>query len=176
MNSETPRPSPLVSKDFERLALPLQKDLYFAALALARREADALDLLQETMLKALRGFSSFTRGDNFKAWLFTILRHAYLDRCRHRRLEPVPLDPAGDADPPAPAAGAAQRLEDALPDDLLAALRSLTPSHQLLILLCDIEGLSYKQIAEVLGCPLGSVMSGLHNARSRLKKKLGVWS
>src|SRR5262245_35376384 len=155
-------------EEFERLALPLQKDLFFAALALTKREADALDLAQETLLKAFRGFASFNRGDNVKAWLFTILRHAYLDRCRQKRLEPVPLDPAAGDDPPAAPSAVRLPLEEWLPDDLLAALRSLSPTHQLLLLLCDVEGLSYKQIAEVLGCPLGSVMSGLHNARTRL--------
>ncbi len=157
-------------EEFERLALPLRNDLWFAALALARQEADALDLLQEAYLKAWRGWSTFTRGDNVKAWLFTILRHAWLDRCRRKRLEPAPLDPGPE--PPGEPAPAAPALEEALPDDLLSSLRELSPSHQMLLLLCDIEGLSYKEIAEAMGIPIGSVMSGLHNARTRLREKL----
>lgn len=172
MSPDAPRPDPPLSRDFERLALPLQKDLYFAALALTRREPDALDLVQETLLKAFRGFASFTRGDNVKAWLFTILRHAYLDRCRQKRLDPLPLDPAAGEGPPAGPSAGRLPLHEVLSDELLAALRSLTPAHQMVLLLCDVEGLSYKQIAEVLGCPLGSVMSGLHNARTRLKAAL----
>jgi RNA polymerase sigma-70 factor, ECF subfamily len=156
--------------EFERRVLPLQDDLFHAALALTRREADALDLVQETLLKAYRRASSFDRGDNLKAWLFTILRNAYVDGCRSRRVEPVPLDPSLE-DPPAPEPPP-PTLETALPDDLLMSLRELSPAHQLLLLLCDVEGLAYKEIAEVMGCPMGSVMSGIHNARTRLRAHL----
>lgn len=155
--------------EFERLVLPLQDSLYFAALALTRHEADALDLVQETLLKAWRGFGSFNRGDNVKAWAFTVLRHAHVDRCRRRRLEPVRLDPEIDLQ----AAPSAPAFEAALPDDLLRALRSLSPAHQWLLLLCDIEGLSYREIADVLSCPIGSVMSGLYNARAQMRLRLG---
>ena len=154
--------------EFERLVLPLQDDLYHAALALTRREPDALDLVQETLLKAWKRAATFNRGDHLKAWLFTILRNSYMDHCRARRLEPVTLDPeAGDPTAPAPVPGS-------LPEDLLQSLRALSPSHQLLLLLCDVEGLSYKQIAEVMGIPMGSVMSGLHHARTRLREKLSA--
>lgn len=157
--------------EFERRVLPLEKDLYAVALALAGQEADALDLVQETLLRAFRSFVSFDRGDNLKAWLFTILRHAFLDRCRRRRLEPSALDPG--AEPPLPAPpGPFPAAGDALPDDLLRALRTLSPAHQTLLLLCDVEGLRYREIADALGCPIGSVMSGLHNARTRLREAL----
>lgn len=158
-------------EEFERRALPLQNDLYFAALALARAEADALDLLQEAWLKAWRAFAAFQpSGGGFKAWMFTILRHAYLDRCRAKKLEPLSFEAAEDL---VEGPGAADLpLEEILPDDLLRALRSLPPRHQLLVLLCDIEGLTYREIADVLGCPMGSVMSGLFNARARLRKEL----
>jgi RNA polymerase sigma factor (sigma-70 family) len=88
----------------------------------------------------------------------------YFDRCRRRRLEPVRLEP--ESDPPA-APGPPLAPETLVSEDLLAALERLSPAHRLLILLRDIEGLSYREIAEALGCPLGSVMSGLHNARTR---------
>lgn len=156
--------------DFERLVLPLQDDLFHAALALTRREADALDLVQDTLIKSFRKAASFNRGENLKAWLFTILRNCWLDRCRTRRQEPVSFeDAASEAAAPASPPPA---LEEVLPDDLLRALRELSPAHQLLLQLCDLEGLSYREIADVLGCPLGSVMSGLHNARTRLREKL----
>jgi RNA polymerase sigma-70 factor (ECF subfamily) len=155
--------------EFERLVLPLQDDLFYAALALERREADALDLVQETLLKAFRRASSFDRGENLKAWLFTILRNAHVDRCRARREPPVDLEDATAATAPDPSSPV---LEHVLPDELLKGLRELSPAHQTLLLLCDVEGLSYKEIADVLGCPLGSVMSGLHNARTRLRSKL----
>jgi RNA polymerase sigma-70 factor (ECF subfamily) len=155
--------------EFERRVLPLEKDLYALALAMAGQEADALDLVQETLLRAFRSFDTFDRGDHLKAWLFTILRHAFLDRVRRRQIEPVSFDEQEPRDPaPLPAAP----LEDALPDELLRALRSLSPGHQTLLLLCDIEGLRYREIADVLGCPIGSVMSGLHHARARLREAL----
>jgi RNA polymerase sigma-70 factor (ECF subfamily) len=158
---------PADAERFERLVLPLQPGLRFAARALAGSEADADDLLQDALLKAWRSFHTFNRGDNLKAWLYTILRHAWLDRCRRRRLEPKALDPDVDlVAAPAPA-------ETALSGDLLAALRSLSPFHQTLLLLCDVEGLRYREIADALGVPIGSVMSGLHNARSRLRENLG---
>jgi RNA polymerase sigma-70 factor (ECF subfamily) len=157
--------------EFERRVLPLELDLYAGALALAGQEADALDLVQETLLRAFRSFASFDRGENLKAWLFTILRNAFLDRCRRKRLEPEALAP-GTPLPAAPGPEPPPSLEDALPDELLASLRSLSPSHQLLLLLCDIEGLRYREIAGVLDWPIGSVMSGLHNARTRLREAL----
>lgn len=158
-------------EEFERTALPLQNDLYFAALAFARNEPDAMELVQETYLKALRSFADFhPTGGGIKAWLFTILRNAYLDRCRARREPPLPLE---ELEHPTEAPNASDLpIEEILPDDLLHALRSLAPRHRLLILLADIEGLAYKEIAEALGCPMGSVMSGLHNARTRLRAEL----
>ena len=154
---------------FERHVLPLQDGLFHAALALTSREADALDLVQETLLRAWKRASTFDRGTHLKAWLYTILRNAHVDRRRGERLtlEENPEDrpqPARDAAP--------GPLETVLPDGLRAALRTLSPAHQILLHLCDLEGLSYAQIADVLGCPMGSVMSGLHNARTRLRKAL----
>ncbi|MBI2901313.1 MAG: sigma-70 family RNA polymerase sigma factor [Planctomycetes bacterium] len=159
--------------EFERLALPLQNDLYFAALALSHHESDALDLVQDAYLRAFRAFDRFRpSGGGFKAWIFTILRNAYLDRCRARRESPVDFEASEE-----PAAGpdaASLPLREILDDDLLRALRSLSPRHRTLVLLADIEGLAYKEIAEVLGCPIGSVMSGLFNARARLRAALHV--
>jgi RNA polymerase sigma-70 factor, ECF subfamily len=158
-------------EEFERLAVPIQNDLWFAARSFARTEADALDLLQDAWLKAYRAFPSFQPTDGgFKAWMYTILRNAHLDRCRARRLEPVPFDVREDL---IEGPGAAELpLAELLPDDLLRALRSLSPRHQLLIHLCDMEGFTYREIASILGCPIGSVMSGLHNARAHLRNSL----
>lgn len=152
--------------EFERRVLPLERDLYFGALALAGNPVDALDLVQDALLRAWRAFATYTRDESLKAWLFTILRNAWTDRCRRRRLEPVALDPEIDvpAAPPPP--------DEGLSDDVLRALRRLSPSHQMLLLLCDIEGLPYKEIASVMGIPLGSVMSGLHHARRKLRELL----
>lgn len=154
---------------FEDAALPLADGLFRAARALAGSDADAEDLVQETYLHAWRGFSSYSRDDNFKAWMYVILRHAWLDRCRRRRVEPsLPLD----AEPVAPAPATAIDLERLLPDELHRALESLPPTHRLMVLLCDVESFSYREIAGILGCPIGTVMSGLHNARRRMRQSL----
>ncbi len=153
---------------FERLTLPVANDLYFAAAALAGQDADARDLVQETYLRAYRAFDTYRTDDNIRGWLFTILRNAYIDLCRKRRTQSVLETLAMPAAPVDPAAAAP--LDDVLPDDLLRALRSLPPAHQVLILLADIERLAYREIADALGCPIGTVMSGLHHARSRLRE------
>jgi RNA polymerase sigma-70 factor (ECF subfamily) len=154
---------------FEEAALPLADGLYRAALALARNDADAQDLVQETLLKAYRGFHTYAQDDNFKAWLFVILRNAWLDHCRRRRIEPaIPVD----ADPPASSPAEPFDPDRALPDDLRRAFASLSPAHQLLLVLCDIEGFTYRETAAVAGCPIGTVMSGLHNARKKMRAAL----
>jgi len=158
-------------EQFELIALPLRNDLFFAALALTHNEHDAVDLVQDTYVKALRSFSAFRpTGGGIKAWLFTILRHAYIDRCRARRETPVPLN---ELDLPISSPDAVDLpIHEFLSDDLLRALRSLSAKHQLLLLLADIEGLAYKEISEALGCPIGSVMSGLYHARAGLRRAL----
>jgi len=152
---------------FERLSVPLQADLYRAARALTSSDADALDLLQDTYLKALRAFPSYREEQHFKAWMFTILRHVHVDRCRRRRLEPGLIEP--DA---GPLVEAPEPRADALPEEVGAALSRLRPSHHVLLLLREVQGFSYREIAEILGIPPGSVMSGLHHARHALRVEL----
>ena len=150
---------------FERLTLPLKNELYRAARALAGNEADALDLVQDAYLRAWKAFPNYKEDQRFRAWLFTILRHAHIDFCRRRRLRPVTTDLAVE-DPPAPAKA------EPLSEDIQEALERLKPAHHVLLLLRDVEGFSYAEIAEILDCPIGSVMSGLHHARASLKSKL----
>ena len=154
---------------FERLTLHLDKDLYHAALAMAGDETDAMDLVLETYLRAYRAFHTYRTDENIKGWLFIILRNAYMDLCRKRRLQPVFHDHLDDS--PAPPAESGP-LEELLPDDLARALNALSRPHRLLVLLADVERLSYKEIAEITDRPIGSVMSGLHNARNRLRAQL----
>ncbi len=159
-----------MSTDFEKTALPLLDDLFHAALNFTRNEPDARDLLQDTMLRALKRFEQFQTGTNFKAWIYTIMRNAYLDLCRRRKHEPIPLD-LDESATPVERPPEVPMLEG-LSDRLRSALDKLNPRHRLLLFLCDIEGFSYKEIAEIMGCPMGSVMSGLYNARQQLKKDL----
>lgn len=133
-----------------------------------RREAE--DLVQDTMVQALQSFHRFTAGTNCRAWLVSILQHVRSNRRRAqgRRLivehgderiaETVPFVP------PVP-----EHLTD---DDVLAALRGIPEPHQDIILMCDVEGLTYKEIAEVLQIPMGTVMSRLHRGRTALRQQL----
>ena len=151
---------------FERLTLPLKSELYRGARALAGNDADALDLVQETYLRAWKAFPSYREDQRFRAWLFTILRHAHVDLCRRKRHQPATADPGELPEPAAPPA------IGAIPDDLQAALEQLRPAHHLLLLLREVQGFSYAEIAEILGWPAGSVMSGLHHARAALREIL----
>lgn len=154
---------------FEQLLLPLQNDLFYAALAFARNEPDALDLVQETAFRAYRAFAQYRPGTNFRAWVFTIMRNLHIDLARRRRFEPVSLDGMEGFTPEA-AETADAPIDEALPDEMLRAIRALPPGQQLLILFSDVQALPYKEIASILRCPIGTVMSGLHAARKRLRE------
>jgi RNA polymerase sigma-70 factor (ECF subfamily) len=151
---------------FERLSLPLKNELYRASRALAGTEADALDLLQETYLRAWKAFARYREDQKFRPWLFTILRRAHVDSCRRRRRRPATADPGEIAD------SAARPVSEPLGDDIRAALERLRPAHHMLLLLRDMEGFTYQEMAEILDWPAGSVMSGLHNARAALRAGL----
>lgn len=160
------------SVPFERLALPLVDEIYHAALSLSKDEHDARDLAQEAFLHALRHYGQFRPGTNFRAWIFTILKNAHLDSCRRRGVRPVTAEFEEDALPatdPIPLP-----LPDHFSDRMTAALHSLPPRHRVLLFLCDVEGFSYREIAEILGCPIGTVMSSLFHARRRLRERLSA--
>src|SRR6266850_3007564 len=139
---------------FERISLPLKNELYRGARALAGNDADALDLVQETYLRAWRAFGTYREDQRFRPWLFTILRHAHVDLCRRRKLQPATVDPGDLPDPAAPP------ITGPIPEDLRAALDRLRPAHHLLLLLREVQGFSYLEIAEIMDWPVGSVMSG----------------
>src|SRR5450432_3581474 len=162
---------------FEDLALPLLPSLYNVAVWLTRDPADAEDLVQETFLKGLRGFSSFELGTNFKAWIFRILRNTYLtSRTGLAATRTVPLEdeleerddsgprlvPEGAIDWQTPELNL-MRLSDRAA--LQAAMEELAPPLLEVILLCDVEEMKYKEIAAVLDIPIGTVMSRIARAR-----------
>jgi len=162
---------------FEALALPLLPSLYNLAMWLCRNPADAEDLVQETFLKALRGFAGFEPDTNFKAWIFRILRNSYLtSRNGLAARSTVPLDDQLDAQYPEAA------IEHQTPElNLLAlsdraaiqaALEQLTPALLEVVLLCDVEELRYREIASVLEIPIGTVMSRIARARAALRATL----
>jgi RNA polymerase sigma-70 factor (ECF subfamily) len=169
---------------FEDLGLPLLPALYNIAFWLARNDRDAEDLVQETFLKALRGFTSFEPGSNFKAWIFRILRNTYLtsrtglaasrtvaleDELRSQDESAPEFYPEGAIDRRTPEMNLI-RLNDGAA--VHRAMEKLPPPLLEVILLCDVEEMKYKEIATVLEIPIGTVMSRIARARASLRREL----
>jgi RNA polymerase sigma-70 factor, ECF subfamily len=169
---------------FAELAMEHMGPLYSAALRMTRNPADAEDLVQETYLKAYRGFGGFEEGTNLKAWLYRILTNTYINtyRAKQRRPTESELDEVEDLYlyrrlGGLEAARASRSAEDELLDRLTetevkAAIEDLPEAFRLAVLLADVEGFSYKEIAEILDIPIGTVMSRLHRGRKGLEKRL----
>ncbi|HEV3059772.1 MAG TPA: sigma-70 family RNA polymerase sigma factor [Vicinamibacterales bacterium] len=171
-----PTPQPAVADQawasFEAEALPHVDRLFRLAMWFERDRSEAEDLVQETMMQALQSFHRFQPGTNCRAWLTTILQHTRSNRRRARGRSPLVEDPddqIGQATPFVPPVP--QQLTD---EDLLSALRRIPASFQEVIVLCDVEELTYKEIAEALAIPLGTVMSRLHRGRALLRAELGA--
>lgn len=166
---------PLIPGDFEPLALPHAGALYRTAYHLTRNEAEAEDLTQETYLRAYRAFDRF-RGGDIRAWLFTILRHAFLDECRRKGRSPVIESEIAETSPEMHASWAPSAESEALrrlPSEAIGrAFSTLSPEWRMIVLLADVEELTYREIADVMGLPQGTVMSRLHRARRRLQETL----
>ena len=158
--------------------------LYSAALRMTRNPADAEDLVQETYLKAYRAFGSFKEGTNLKAWLYRILTNTFINsyRARRRRPEQTEIDDVEDlylyrrlGGLEAVSAGRSAEeevLEHFTESDVKAAVEALPEQFRVAVLLADVEGFSYKEIAEILDVPIGTVMSRLHRGRRALQKTL----
>jgi len=169
-------------QQFERLALPYLESLYNTALRMARNPQDAEDLVQETFLRAYRSYHQFTPGTNLKAWLFRILKNAFINEYRKRRAAPVEEDFSGieesfeskvDRDRtstiPNPEEEALSR---SLDQGVQRALADLPEDYRMAIVLADLEGFSYKEIAEILEVPIGTVMSRLYRGRRQLEEEM----
>lgn len=170
--TDSPAAAPSGWAAFETEALPHAPRLFRLAMWLERDRQEAEDLVQETLTQALQSFHRFTPGTNCRAWLVTILHHLRSNRRRARYRHPV-VDDADDylttTVPFVPAIP--QHLTD---EEMLAALRSIPEAHQQIILLCDIEEMTYKEIAETLSIPIGTVMSRLHRGRAMLRQQLAA--
>jgi RNA polymerase sigma-70 factor (ECF subfamily) len=166
---------------FEAEAMPYLDGMYAAAYRLTRNAADAEDLIQETFLRAYRGFHQFEPGTNLKAWLYRILMNTFINMYRKKQREPQTISEdevedwylyskivGGGAEPSAEA----QVLEKLPDEDVQEALMSLPEQFRTAVLLADVEGFSYKEIADIMDVPIGTVMSRLHRGRKALEKRL----
>ncbi len=171
------------SAQFEELVLKHLDSLHNYALALSRNARDAEDLLAESLARAYERFASYDRSQDFRPWAFTIMRHLHLDRARHQRSHPEEAWAAGEEDiQPAALAESPLHATPLDPEGLLVrresveqvreAIRRLPSPLREVVELRDIEGLSYRQIAAVVGCPLGTVMSRLYRGRNLLRTYL----
>jgi len=173
---------------FADAAMQYAPQLYSAALRMTRNEADAADLVQETYLRGYRGYASFQEGTNLRAWLYRILTNTFINTYRAKQRRPQETDLAEvedlylyrraatieDAVASRVAARSAEdQLFDTLADeDVKKALEDLPESFRLPVLLADVQGFSYKEIAEMLDIPIGTVMSRLHRGRKAMQKSL----
>ena len=176
-------PTPTEKADeFQELAMPLLDQLYGAALRMTRNPADAEDLVQEAYAKAFSAFHTFKRGTNFRAWMHRILTNAYINHYRKRQRQPAqyPTEEISDWEYAAAAEHSSTGLRsaeveamDRLPDDeIKTALAELPEEFRMAVYYADVEGLPYKEIADIMDTPLGTVMSRLHRGRKQLRESL----
>ena len=170
--------------DFADQAMEYMPQLYSAALRMTRNASDAEDLVQETYLKAYRGFGGYKEGTNLKAWMYRILTNTFINsyRAKKRRPDETELDEVedlylyrrlGGLEAVTAGRSAEDELMDWFTDDEVKdAIEHLPENFRLAVLLADVEGFAYKEIAEILDIPIGTVMSRLHRGRKALQKEL----
>jgi RNA polymerase sigma-70 factor (ECF subfamily) len=170
---------------FEDDVVPFAGQLYPAALGMTGNASDAEDLVQETLAKAYAALHQFRPGTNMRAWLNKILANTFINTCRKKKREPAQAlgaefrdDWPADAGPLSPSARSAEgdALEHLADSDILSALRGLPPEFRAAIYLADIEGYPCKDVAEIMGTPIGTVMSRLHRGRGKLRQKLASYA
>jgi RNA polymerase sigma-70 factor (ECF subfamily) len=169
---------------FADQAMPLMDGLYGAAMRMTRNPADADDLVQETYLRAYRGFGGFEQGTNLKAWMYRILTNTYINQYRKKQRRPDESDIddvedlylyrrlGGLAGATAGRSAEDELFEQITDSTIKEALEALPEQFRMAVLLADVEGFAYKEIAEILDIPIGTVMSRLHRGRKGLQKQL----
>ena len=159
-----------IRDDFEREAVPHFREIYRAALRLARRPAEAEDLTQEVFLQAWKSFDRFERGTNARAWLYKILWNVFQQKLRKK--VPIPLGAEGEERLAETLAAEEPTPTEIRDEDVAAALEKLSSEHREIVLLSDLEEFTYKEIADILKIPIGTVMSRLSRARAALRGSL----
>jgi RNA polymerase sigma-70 factor (ECF subfamily) len=171
-------------QDFADQAMEFAPQLYSAALRMTRNPADAEDLVQEAYLRGFRSFHTFEQGTNLRAWLFRILTNAYINKYRAKQRRPMETDLGeiedlylyrriGSMEAAAASMSAEEQFLDIFTDDeVKTALENLPDNFRLPVLLADVEGFAYKEIAEMLDIPIGTVMSRLHRGRKAMQRAL----
>jgi RNA polymerase sigma-70 factor, ECF subfamily len=168
---------------FTELAMEHMPGLYSAAMRMTRNAADAEDLVQETYLRAYRAFGTFTEGTNLRAWLYRILTNTYINTYRAAKRRPQISDVEdvedlylyrriGPGDGATGRSAEDEALDSFTDDEVKAAIESLPDAFRIAVLLADVEGFSYKEIAEITDVPIGTVMSRIHRGRRALQKAL----
>lgn len=183
-----PAPQELSQEDWDRLfaeqAIPLIDQLFGAALGMTRNRADAEDLVQETFMKAYTKFHQYQQGTNIKAWLYRILTNTYITHYRKAQRSPKrsggeevedwQLAAAASHDEKGLVSAEAEALDNIPSSQLRTALESLSEDQRVVVLLSDVEGFAYKEIADMLDIPIGTVMSRLHRGRKNLREGLSA--
>lgn len=168
-------------KIFENEFMPHADSMYNFAYRLTNDEDDSNDLLQDTFMKAFRFVNSFQQGTNAKAWLFRILKNSFINDYRKKSKEPTKVDynevesvynSTEDAEYERTTDLRIDAVQDMIGDEVAMALNSLPVDFRTVIILCDIEGFTYEEMAKILDIPIGTVRSRLHRARNLLKEKL----
>jgi len=177
--------APCVRGRFEDLVLPHRRELYACALRYTRNPGDADDLVQEALMRAFAAWARFIPGSNARAWVFRILTNSFINTCRRRKRQrrfanETPQDAVralyGSARPRVAHDPQAALMADQLSDDVVRALDSLADDYREVVMLADLGGIRYRDIAEQLEVPIGTVMSRLFRARRQLESQLGEFA
>ena len=176
----SPEAKKLRDEQFLKVFLPLINSLYNFAYRLSLDEDDANDLVQDTYLKAYRFYESFEQGTNAKAWLFRILKNSFINEYRRKTKEPNKVDyqevesfyNSEEADTKHTTDLRVETVQELIGDEVANALNALEVDFRTVIILCDLEGFTYEEMAKILNIPIGTVRSRLHRARMLLKEKL----